>query len=280
MKKIALITGIILVVITAIFLYGGKNEYKSITVPLTVDAHKNLSQQGAEVDVGGSAQSKIREKFTPNSLYVGELKGKDQRLIALSALEAEWLEKHHFPTQSEIDNILNIPLTALTKEKDFFNPKIQTLYGLRLLKEGRTEDAVAVLQKAADRGSIYAREQLAIAQSQLLAKRMGDSASISGDNLAIVVAGVETAKILGDHRAYSAIASHPAAKINRQEYGNAIQLQVTEFLRQAGASAQLTGVRPPGPDPRPNAEQWGKIDAGQQSPDIPITVYDRKNVIN
>ncbi|MCC8555769.1 hypothetical protein, partial [Xanthomonas hortorum] len=131
MKKIALITGIILVVITAIFLYGGKNEYKSITVPLTVDAHKNLSQQGAEVDVGGSAQSKIREKFTPNSLYVGELKGKDQRLIALSALEAEWLEKHHFPTQSEIDNILNIPLTALTKEKDFFNPKIQTLYGLR-----------------------------------------------------------------------------------------------------------------------------------------------------
>ncbi len=173
----------------------------------------------------------------------------DPRLIALSEEEAAWLDRHHYPTQDDLDSLSKIDIDALRGTKD---PRQAMLQGLALVKKGEVAGGLSVLDKAAALGATYAYGEGAIAAHLLMKQRLGGR-NLDSDN--ILMARLEVSRILGDHTVEYLIDTHlPDYDSRRNAY--AVQRHVTEFLRQLGMEAQLLGVPPPGPDPRPNAELW------------------------
>lgn len=182
-----------------------------------------------------------------------ELFSADPRLAALTADEAAWLAKHNYPTEEDLARLSEVDTKALKGTKD---PWLATLQGLALQKQEGGRSGISVLSKAAALGSIYAYQQLALAEYEYsLAEFGGDR---NGDSANILMARLEAAKILGDHTTQYLVDRYlPAYNYQRNAY--TVQLQVAEFLRQLGAEAQLLGLPPPGPDPRPNAGLWNDL---------------------
>ncbi len=177
---------------------------------------------------------------------------RDPRLLALSEEEAAWLDKHYYPTQEDLDSLSGIDVDALSGTKD---PKLAVLQGLALIEHGQLSAAASVLDKATALGSIYAYEEAAIAEYNLMNERLGGS-SLDGQN--ILMARLEVARILGDHTVQYLIDTHlPGYDVRRNAY--AVQQYVTEFMRQLGENARHLGVQSPGTDPRPNAELWSDL---------------------
>lgn len=209
------------------------------------EREKELAKAGGSVAISPSKQ--VRRES------ISEVIQADPRLIALSEPEADWMRKHGYPTLEEIRSIGTTDLRGMAGAN---TPREATLYGLSLLKEGNTAGGVAILERAAALGSIYAYEEAAIADYNLVKSRTGDS-SIN-DN--VLAAKLEVAKILGDYRA------DDLAKIHLPNHSIGIdastkQQQTTEFLRQLGDNSQALGVAAPGPDPRPNLKRWNELQA-------------------
>lgn len=199
-----------------------------------------------------------------------ELKGADSRLIALSGAEAAWLEKHHYPTQADIEGSKKMTSSELkTTALSSNDPKQLALYAGRLADEGYKVAAMAVYNQAASAGSIYALEESALLQYEVGKERFGNSP----DSKNILAANLEVAKILGDHRASSLTFSY-LQSYDLSKNSETVRLQTSEFLRQLGSAAQSSNSVAPGPDPRPNQDIWSDIDrAGANSE--PITIYAR-----
>lgn len=193
-------------------------------------------------------RGEVDEKAIAESLFAS-----DPRLVALSEEEAEWMKRHYYPTPEDLANLSSIDTEALAGTKD---PRLATLQGLALLEKGETMGGISVLNKAAALGSIYAYQEAALAEYELFLERHGNDPV--GDMRNLLMARLEVASVLGDHTTRYLVDQHLGSH-DRRRHAYAIQLQVNEYLRQMGSEAQLLGVTPPGPDPRPNSGLWNDL---------------------
>lgn len=240
--------------------------------PALVHANEQASASGMPTPPHG-ADSPSSARYLPQATSIAEIKNGDTRLIALSPEEAAWLDAHYFPTPSEMENLPNYSTEDLLhRMRELKDPKAAALLGARRMMEGDTSGALSAFASSADMGSIYGQEELAV----VMPMRAIHGRPLTNDARAGIVAGLEVAQILGDHRATELMRKH-APNLDRNVYGNAIQLQVTEYMRQIGSSAQSRGAKAPGPDPRPNAELWKKIDQAPADDKTAIEVFTRPN---
>lgn len=213
------------------------------------------------------------ERYLPQTVSIAEIKNSDTRLIALSPEEAAWLDAHYFPTPAEMANLQNYSTEELLhRMRELKDPKAAALLGARRMMDGDIAGAFSAFASSADLGSIYGQEELAV----VMPMKALHGRPLTNDARAGIVAGLEVAKILGDHRATELMRKH-APNLDRNVYGNDIQLQVTEYMRQIGSSAQSRGVKAPGPDPRPNAHLWERIDDASAGDTATVEVFTRPN---
>jgi len=175
----------------------------------------------------------------------------DPRRIALSVEELAWMERHYYPRDADVAGLDDIDVDALSGTMD---AKESTLQGLALMRRGREAVAISVLDRAAALGSIYAYEEAAVAEHRELRRQMGETQD--GDD--ILRARLEVAKVLGDYRVDQLIESYLPGYPMRVR-AEIVQRHTTEFLGKLGQNAKLMGVPAPGPDPRPNLEQWRQL---------------------
>jgi|GEM_PF-1291406 len=189
---------------------------------------------------------KVRDTATRSDILLAA----DPRRTALSPAELGWLQKHHYPTDAELAALAAVDPAASDAALD---PRQATLLGLALLRRGDTGAGVAVLRRAAARGSIYAYEEAAVAEYQQRLSQSGPSDD--GDDT--LRAHLEVAQILGDHQAEYLTDKH-LPHYRRRDPARAVALQryTSDFLLRLGAEAQSLGVPGPGPDPRPGLAQW------------------------
>ncbi len=201
---------------------------------------------------------------------VGVILSGDTTAVALSKDERRWLDSHQFLTQEEVDDARSIPDEVLKSARR--DPRSLTIWGLRLLERGSVTSAASVLENAASQGSIYAYEQAAVAQLKQSMRENGGQVDTNAANA--FRARMEVAKILGDHRADALFAMY-VPDYDTQGGARTVQEQTTEFLRQLGEEAQLQGFSAAGPDPRPNADLWVKLQKLQEAGGAsePISVY-------
>ncbi|MBW7940386.1 MAG: hypothetical protein H3C63_16740 [Candidatus Omnitrophica bacterium] len=110
---------------------GSKGDARHVAV-LARDAAGSLAIQDADV----------------HEIFSG-----DPRLIALSEEEAAWLDRHHYPTQDDLDSLSKTDVDALNGTKD---PRLSMLQGLALVKRGEAASGVGILNKATALGATYA----------------------------------------------------------------------------------------------------------------------------
>jgi len=205
-------------------------------------------------------------KYRNVHLSLGEVTKMDARQVALSVEEIDWMRRHNFPDSADLASLATLDEKALRGVRD---PRLATLHGLMLMRKGETFAASAVLAHAGAMGSIYAAEESAVAEYFVLQERLGPS--IENDD--VLRARLEVARIMGDDRVDFLIEKHlPGYSIADRAYQ--VQAHTTVFLGKLGESAQLTGWPAPGPDPRPNAEAWRRLqETAATQPQTPVEVY-------
>jgi len=222
-------------------------------------------------EMSGTRALKTASNVIARQTSVQELFAKDPRLLALSADEAAWLDRHYYPTREDLDSLASLDTKALRGTRD---PRLATLLGLALVERKQLSGATAVLMGAAAMGSIYASEEAAVAERMLVQERLGVG---KPDLDAVYRARLEVARILGDHTVQFLI-DRDIAEFDMAARGADVQRHTTEFLRHLGDDAQLRRIPAPGLDPRPNGAQWSdlyQLHRAGGGADV-ITVYERK----
>lgn len=196
-----------------------------------------------------------RDKSTQSSpVRLGVLMEGDTRFVALSQAERDWLSRHYYLDQADLDAAND--LTDAELQRALTDPYAQTIFGKRLLLRGNSIGGIAALNNAASHGSVYAYEEAALA---VLKDAMQMNGGVADDHQIMAFrARMEVAKILGDHRADDMF-NHYFPGYDAGINAKNLQAQTTEFLRQLGENAQLQGVGAVGPDPRPNADMWDDL---------------------
>ena len=258
-----LASGLLVLVVVA---QDEENDIKPAGVLVLEETGSNGLVEGGGSEVAARAASR---QYVKAEISTADLSKQDLRLIALSAEEAAWLDRHFYPTKSELDRVGSNKLDDFRSAAALRDPKKLTLYGLELKSKGDLSAASAVLGKAADMGALYAREEAALVSYELAKSRFGNSADVQS----IMVAGLEAARMLGDHRAI-ALAESLAPNFDYAARGAAVRAQAEEFIRQSNDSARLLGVPSLRPDPRPNHEIWRAIDANEKI-DSEVVIYYR-----
>jgi len=201
-------------------------------------------------DIGLPASLGLKDSAF-RQMTVQELLAADPRRIALSIEELRWLQRHAYPSDRELALVAMMDTRPLRGNKD---PRQSTLQGLALLQQGDPAAGAALLLGAGAMGAIYAYEEGAIADHALMEQRLGKSVDLDD----VLRARLEVAKVLGDHRAEWLMAKH-LPSYPMPERAEHVQRHATEFLRQLGQEGQLTGMSVPGMDPRPNRDQWIRL---------------------
>lgn len=201
------------------------------------------------------------------------LEFRHSNLLALSRDEAAWLDRHGYPTPEELEDLASYDLDALESAmRNRHDPKAAALVGHRKLLEGDIDGASSAFAAGAAFGSLYARQQMALTNAQsITGLSREDLDQADQGNLQVMVAQLEVARLLGDHRAQDYINKH-AATLNWKHYGKHVLAQTAEFMRQYGEGARARGQRVVGPDPRPNADAWSRLSS---DPHATVTVYRR-----
>lgn len=194
-------------------------------------------------------------------------------LLALSADEAAWLDRHGYPTAEELDALQTYDVNELESAmRNRGDPKSAALLGHRRVIEGDLSGALAAFSKGAHLGSLYARQQLAIVSThRATGLPIDELAQADQGNLGVMVAQLEVARMLGDHRAQALIDRY-TTNFYWDDYGKHVLTQTAIFMDQYGEYARARGERAKGPDPRPNAEAW---EALQEDPNALVKVYTR-----
>lgn len=221
-----------------------------------------------------SSSDRLPPRQESTALSGAEVLGAEhQSLIALSPEEAAWLDRHGYPTNEELEALLSYdPAKLEDAMRNRRDKKAAALLGHRRLLEGDVDGAMYAFAAGSRLGSIYARQQLALTTTQRVTGLPRESLPEADQgNLQVMVAQLEVAKLLGDHRAQEYIDRY-AHTLDWEHYGKHVLTQAVEFMRQYGEDARARGVRPMGPDPRPNAEAWGRLSA---DPNAVVNVYER-----
>lgn len=228
------------------------------------------TQTGSTASVAGAEQVGL----VPVNVAASEvLNSRHSTLMALSPDEAAWLDRHGYPTPEEMEMLSSHDLRALEDAmRNRRDPKAAALVGHRRLLDGDIDGAWSAFAAGSELGSLYARQEMALIATQRLTGLPRDSLSQADQgNLMVMVAQLEVAKLLGDHRAQDYIDRY-ASTLDWKRYGKHVLTQTAEFMRQYGEGARARGERPLGPDPRPNADAWSRLSS---DPNAMVTVYER-----
>lgn len=191
-------------------------------------------------------------------------------LLALSIEEAEWLDKHGYPTAEELQLLDTFDSHELElRLRNQRDGKAGALLGHQLIERGDHAKAAAVLAASASTGSLYAYQLLGVAQLE----RRRASGGFTQSSEALFVARMEVARMLGDHNVDMLIRRY-APDFDRKRHAAAVLAQVAEFMRQRGADAQIRGIPAMGPDPRPNSQEWRRLEVATSVDEF--EVYDRR----
>lgn len=227
-------------------------------------------------DVAGIPQQTTKRRTVRGGavspLSAGEATQDQGLRTALSELEVSWLDKHFYPTDDDLSRIPKLDERRVYEA--YRDPLAATLYGERLMQKGEYLGAAGLLERAAVLGSTYAYQRAAIAQFKLYAEQNGGK--VTEANKDVLMARLQVARILGDHRA-SAVAAAYLPGYDMDRSARSVLPQVEIFMKKLGEEAQLLGVPSPGPDPRPNAAEWEDLDklvAAGGGKDL-VTVYRR-----
>ena len=234
-----------------------------------VDSTESTAQLAQSVPRKGDVASVTGAQLKGGDL----LSSRSPGLHALTAEEANWLARHGYPTAEELDALATYDLDTLEASmRNRRDPKAAALVGHARALRGDIDGAVSAFAYGADLGSLYARQQLAIAATQqATGLPVAQLADADQGNLGILVSQLEVARMLGDHRAQALIDRY-AVNFDWNAYGKHVLAQTAIFMDQYGEYARTTGSRAIGPDPRPNAVQWAQL---ERDPDALVTVYTR-----
>lgn len=201
------------------------------------------------------------------------LSAKYPSLLALSEEEVAWLDRHGYPTQAEMDALHTYDveeLSSATRNKK--SQKAAALLGHRKMMDGDVPGAWAAFAAGASLGSLHAMQQMAIVSThRSTGLPIDDLAQADQGNLGVLVSRLEVARMLGDHRAQALIDRY-ATNFDWNHYGKHVLTQTAIFMDQHGEFARARGERVQGPDPRPNAEAWAKL---QEDPSALVKLYTR-----
>lgn len=222
--------------------------------------------------ISGTDSDTYAEKYVPASEV---LNAEHPALLALSAEEAAWLDRQDYPTSKEMDALLTYDVEELTSAtRNQKSRKAAVLLGHRELMDGDVEGAWAAFSTGANLGSLYAMQQLAMINThQATGLPMEDLAEADQGNLGVMVAQLEVARMLGDHRAQALIDRY-SVNFDWDHYGKHVLRQTGIFMDQYGEFARARGEPVRGPDPRPNAAAWDQL---KQDPDALVKVYTRSH---
>lgn len=193
------------------------------------------------------------------------LSAEHQSLIALSDAEAAWLDRNGYPSEAELIGIASADIKMLEASmRDRRDGKSAALVGKRRLQDGDLSGAISAFARGAELGSLYARQELALAELMDSTGLPRDALHETVDqaSLTTFVAQMEVAQIMGDHRAKANIARF-AGNFDWSTNSRAVLSQVVEFMRQHASDAAVRGVRATGPDLRPNEDEWLQLQVDQ-----------------
>lgn len=201
------------------------------------------------------------------------LTAKHANLLALSEEEAQWLDRHGYPTSAELEALLTYDVEELSSStRNRKDAKAAALLGHREMMDGNVDGAWAAFSAGAGLGSLYAMQQAAIVSAhRATSLPIENLQQADQGNLGVMVARLEVARMLGDHRAQALIDRY-AANFEWDVYGKQVISQAAIFMDQYGEYARARGERVRGPDPRPNAELWSRL---HEDPNALVTVYTR-----
>lgn len=229
---------------------------------------------GAKIKRENTVESKLQpgKRFPTASMAPSQVLTTDPAQVALSPEEALWLRQHGFLTQKEIDSVESLSSSELEgRMRNNADARAATLLGVRRMRDGDGDGAVIALDRAARSGSLYAVEQLASAELQsATGYRPGHEVAIPPQIQALFVARMEQARFLGDHRVDFYI-NRIAGSLDRRQYGDMILKSAGEYVRQLGEDAALRRRAAPGPDARPNIDQWQQLGSGGRT-QVPVFV--------
>ena len=233
-----------------------------------VNAHERMGS-GGSMQRGLEASEGFKEEVVGSNV----LEARHAGVLALSAEEAAWLDRNGYPTQAELDAWQSYDTAVLDSAmRNRGDPKSAALLGHKLLMEGDLDSAVGVFSQGAYLGSLYSQQQLAIVSAQRASGLSRDElANADPGIVGVMVARLEMARMLGDHRAQALIDQY-AVKFDWNAYGKQILTQTAIFMDQYGEYARARGERVRGPDPRPNADAWANL---RKDPNGLVTVYTR-----
>lgn len=222
-------------------------------------------------NVGPRYSAAPREKY--DVIAEALLGSPDSSLLALSKEEARWLDRHGYPTQAELASIHSFDIDALEDAmRNRGDKKSAALLGHRLVADGDVDGALAAFSKGAKLGSLHARQQLAIYSAhRITGLPVEDLAAADQGNLGVLIASLEVARLLGDHRAQALIDKY-GENFYWDTYGKQVLTQVGVLMDQYGEYTSARGERSFGPDPRPNSERWARLSG---NPRALVTVYTR-----
>lgn len=183
------------------------------------------------------------------------------------------MDRHGYPTQAELASIHSFDVDALEDAmRNRGDKKSAALLGHRLVADGDVDGALAAFSKGAKLGSLHARQQFAIYSAhRITGLPVEDLAAADQGNLGVLIASIEVARLLGDHRAKALIDQY-GENFYWDMYGKQVMTQVGILMDQYGEYTTARGERSIGPDPRPNAERWASL---SDNPRALVTVYTR-----
>jgi len=170
-------------------------ELGSAVVDVKSIHRKAHNKNDATAEVRG--RNEAGRHIARDQLAVRDVVRDGGRRIALSEDEARWLARHHYPTDKDLETVGSLDLRKTYEA--YRDPMKATLYGKRLMDDGEYLGAAGLLERAAVYGSIYAYEEAAIAQFKLYAEQ--NAGMVTQQNKDVLMARLQVAKLLGDHRA-------------------------------------------------------------------------------
>ncbi len=272
--------GLLLVLTAVAWLWW--EMHTSGRVQTTTRAERNEPTQPSAANTKGATNTAQRETPGPMSpgagpamappptsvvVAVNEIQANPNAiLMALSPEEAAWLDRHGYPTEEELARVPFLSLQELERRHDNGDRKASVLLAHKFLEEGDRDMAFAAFGGAAQKGSIYAREQAAIAN-----RGRNPDPALAHEYVGFML-DMELARIFGDHRVDALIRRElPAGAVDAYVRASVLA-SLPAQLQLIAEDAKMRGVPMPVPEPRPNADLWDQIDAGSVTE---VTVYAR-----
>jgi hypothetical protein len=276
-KKIAIVVTVLAASAFGLWFYLGKtptvvSSDKASAVTDNGAVAGSATDQAASTQLPAKSMNSAQEVLETKQVSLEVFKTLDPRITALDEKEADWLRRHGYLTQEELDNLDLMSDLALDKRVGAGDTRANMLNGLKDDKKADLDGAVANYNIAAGSGSIYAIQRLADAVYRSDKLRYGTADTYDSD--VYYLARLELAKYMGDHRANENQAKTVLPpNVRFGDYGRDVLFSFQERLKQYNTEYMRQHGRMPKPEPRPNAEQWRQIDSGK----VPvITIVQRR----